>query len=136
MGTRQISYNEHIGWRDHPHACGDKCQLLNILSMLRGSSPRVWGQGLVRDKLLPECRIIPTRVGTSEYAVFWADRHRDHPHACGDKLPSVGTSWISKGSSPRVWGQVPVLSNSSRFIGIIPTRVGTSLDSLFITPHQ
>ena len=31
-----------------------------------------------------------------------------------------------KGSSPRVWGQAPILTNNSNKFRIIPTRVGTS----------
>ena len=32
-------------FRDHPHACGDKRLLRQILCRALGSSPRVWGQG-------------------------------------------------------------------------------------------
>ena len=56
---------------------------------------------------------------------FW-----DHPHACGDKVLQESTTYAMSGSSPRVWGQV----NSSKILfheaGIIPTRVGTSIDKL------
>ena len=30
--------------KDHPHACGDKETIANIIKVARGSSPRVWGQ--------------------------------------------------------------------------------------------
>ena len=31
-------------FRDHPHACGDKSYVCDIISAKLGSSPRVWGQ--------------------------------------------------------------------------------------------
>ena len=51
---------------------------------------------------------------------------RDHPHACGDKLNIYNNHLRRAGSSPRVWGQVKHIPHKIRFVGIIPTRVGTS----------
>ena len=65
----------------------------------------MWGQGAVSicHKLAPG--IIPTRVGTREKHWLSSTKHRDHPHACGDKLlPQI----LYKGGGR-----------------IIPTRVGT-----------
>ena len=73
---------------------------------IAGSSPRVWGQDIkirIFGKLLG---IIPTRVGTSIALLHRLNSDRDHPHACGDKIP--------------------VLVTVAR---IIPTRVGTSFTS-------
>ena len=52
---------------------------------------------------------------------------QDHPHAYGDKLPPKSIGVLSKGSSPRVWGQVNGGENKSDVKGIIPTRMGTSI---------
>ena len=113
-----------------------------------GSSPRVWGQAVWYAELCQSFRIIPTRVGTSEYIFQTATQGKDHPHACGDKSapaniiqklcrdqphacgdksPLQQTVIQKPGSSPRVWGQVP--KNTLRFpcAGIIPTRVGTRI---------
>ncbi len=70
--------------------------------------------------------IIPTRVGTSIYITFTAKVCWDHPHACGDKIITVETGATTKGSSPRVWGQVNFGEVIEDIFRIIPTRVGTS----------
>ena len=49
----------------------------------------------------------------------------DHPHACGDKLEGCCYDTSCVGSSPRVWGQVPLLLSLCSTSRIIPTRVGT-----------
>ena len=112
--------------QDHPHACGDKPLFPVILVNIWGSSPRVWGQDLVRYLMKKKIRIIPTRVGTSQHGQSRISWTQDHPHACGDKLCSGQVKRLQTGSSPRVWGQgTPIgLSNSNQ--RIIPTRVGTS----------
>ena len=72
-------------------------------------------------------RIIPTRVGTSFFYVIYRSVVRDHPHACGDKYGSVFGYKDGKGSSPRVWGQGLYSLIRVSVLGIIPTRVGTSV---------
>ena len=74
---------------DHPHACGDKIVNEYLRHNRRGSSPRVWGQGL--DALVRTvCSgIIPTRVGTRSLCSWSLQRHGDHPHACGDKTYEI-----------------------------------------------
>ena len=92
--------------RDHPHACGDKHRCSVGVKRIPGSSPRVWGQvhNLKFDGSF--LRIIPTRVGTRKFWKRQLRRHRDHPHACGDKTIGFGGKSAMAGSSPRVWGQV------------------------------
>ena len=44
VGTRTSRrYKRGVG-RDHPHACGDKLIQMMMITVLLGSSPRVWGQ--------------------------------------------------------------------------------------------
>ena len=73
-----------IAW-DHPHACGDKLIQAMLIKVLKGSSPRVWGQ--VVPKLCGKLcdGIIRTRVGTSISFHSCDFECQDHPHACGDK---------------------------------------------------
>ena len=52
---------------------------------------------------------------------------RDHPHAYGDKELFKGDENYHEGSSPRVWGQAAVNKANMEEIGIIPTRMGTSI---------
>ena len=98
------TFNLSIG--DHPHACGDKLHRLIRRLLKRGSSPRVWGQGMLPLLRLTRSRIIPTRVGTSI------------SHHC--------TKTMAPGSSPRVWGQAYRCTPFPSISRIIPTRVGTS----------
>ena len=90
-----------------------------------GSSPRVWGQDMALRSLPLRSRIIPTRVGTRSAEPQPQPTHRDHPHACGDKLPFRLFSRLTAGSSPRVWGQVKNSFAIELLSRIIPTRVGT-----------
>ena len=91
--------------QDHPHACGDKCDMRFLQAFALGSSPRVWGQAaLLLDESSP-IGIIPTRVGTSKSKLSCIVAKKDHPHACGDKGNVRYSSTSTTGSSPRVWGQ-------------------------------
>ena len=56
---------------------------------------------------------------------------KDHPHACGDKLMALATFSTRVGSSPRVWGQAGKTTDFAKFLRIIPTRVGTSVNLFF-----
>ena len=71
----------------------------------------------------------PTRVGTSEKSVLRNYMEGDHPHACGDKPLFIASLIAVLGSSPRVWGQGVVVAAQMAVIRIIPTRVGTSVQT-------
>ena len=51
--------------RDHPHAYGDKLLPKSPVRKSAGSSPRVWGQGILTNSGATVQGIIPTRMGTS-----------------------------------------------------------------------
>ena len=125
MGTSCEEKNKYRLTWDHPHACGDK--LISDLSEdgFSGSSPRVWGQAVSTFPMKRTSRIIPTRVGTSPFRSECVRGFEDHPHACGDKCYIYLFGCNLKGSSPRVWGQVSILSSAISLRRIIPTRVGT-----------
>ena len=65
VGTSSWLFTFNRSTQDHPHACGDKNSMPCIIVSVRGSSPRVWGQGHIVYTLTATARIIPTRVGTS-----------------------------------------------------------------------
>ena len=65
VGTRGAEAYGTGRQKDHPHACGDKCESGYNIAVFAGSSPRVWGQDLDSKYYIWHCRIIPTRVGTS-----------------------------------------------------------------------
>ena len=112
---------------DHPHACGDKNYFSFFPFHHQGSSPRVWGQVRANTSPTRKPGIIPTRVGTSPLSLILVIFAEDHPHACGDKMKAVVSMLTHLGSSPRVWGQGEFRRLSQNILGIIPTRVGTSI---------
>ena len=67
------------------------------------------------------------RVGTSITTGLRLMLTEDHPHACGDKPYHSHKAESVLGSSPRVWGQGKTNGKSFKWLGIIPTRVGTSV---------
>ena len=85
MGTRNTVPSRYKKDWDHPHACGDKEKFGRIISAVKGSSPRVWGQEAMNGDVKAFEGIIPTRVGTSIFSTPPFRTNRDHPHACGDK---------------------------------------------------
>ena len=112
--------------KDHPHACGDKRNIVLPLRPVIGSSPCVWGQEGVA-VLMQICdRIIPMRVGTSPCSPQLPQVAEDHPHACGDKNEYFRGCIHRRGSSPCVWGQDNDFVSSLTKLRIIPMRVGTS----------
>ena len=93
MGTRLFFTFLSVRRQDHPHAYGDKVRVAALFVIRLGSSPRVWGQGGFLLDWDSSLRIIPTRMGTSD---FWRTAvllGQDHPHAYGDKdkvfLPKI-----------------------------------------------
>ena len=118
--------------RDHPHACGDKIISATVRRNSVGSSPRVWGQVTAVGTAAEFTRIIPTRVGTRLDATHVGVGCTDHPHACGDKAAVKLFKLVRDVSSPRVWGQGLSALGFRLFLGIIPTRVGTSYTTGFL----
>ena len=94
--------------KDHPHACGDKRNIVLPLRPVIGSSPCVWGQVRLQQHLIFFVGIIPMRVGTRTRFRHWRWTAADHPHACGDKI-TLDTGATTK-------------------FRIIPMRVGTRCD--------
>ena len=127
VGTSEKQQRHLSQERDHPHACGDKPHISFVSGILRGSSPRVWGQEDGEGIHAHLLRIIPTRVGTSSIFSERISKSEDHPHACGDKFLTKNGYLSDEGSSPRVWGQEHKSIKRLRYYRIIPTRVGTSI---------
>ena len=105
VGTRCLKLCHKRCPPDHPHACGDKKCYSPVNIQSWGSSPRVWGQVDKDFSVDLSERIIPTRVGTSIGGLPIGLVGRDHPHACGDKALQDFPIKVTRGSSPRVWGQ-------------------------------
>ena len=94
---------------DHPHARGEnrERQLGGII--LRGPSPRTWGElaPILRQAL--RMRTIPTHVGRTGPEGTLALVFTDHPHARGENDFRLNVIGFKCGPSPRTWGE-PCLS--------------------------
>ena len=128
MGTSYKTSVRRQDKKDHPHAYGDKRICTRFIDRFGGSSPRVWGQEDMQAIMATPKRIIPTRMGTRESPTSRRGRHEDHPHAYGDKTAMSMELYQPQGSSPRVWGQVLEMQKRGYTVGIIPTRMGTSIN--------
>ena len=108
----------------HPHVCGERTNVLIEEINLFGSSPRVWGTGLVPLHLGQGLRFIPTCVGNGAYGELGHPDSPVHPHVCGERGLIRMQNNSFHGSSPRVWGTggyAPRQGAGQRFI---PTCVG------------
>ena len=110
----------------HPHACGEYVEEVIEPVHGLGSSPRVWG---IRDTA-PEqpvmTRFIPTRVGNTAGGGLFHRFSSVHPHACGEYSAARLMALCKHGSSPRVWGILPLSPPAFKGRRFIPTRVGNT----------
>src|SRR5665811_856270 len=108
VGTTGMSIKWASSPAVHPHACGDHVVTHGDRLPYRGSSPRVWGPQVTWAKEHRTVRFIPTRVGTTTSDKRSATAMSVHPHACGDHARHAGNRHATGGSSPRVWGPLPI----------------------------
>ena len=88
----------------------------------------MWGQGDFGTHSATCAGIIPMRVGTSFYTNCRKRNLRDHPHACGDKMPNIGFAIQVLGSSPCVWGQVHLARQLTHIIRDHPHACGDKFE--------
>ena len=93
-------------------------------AVIRGPSPRVWGEQVVKHPSGETTRTIPTRVGRTSRIDPRSARSADHPHACGENITIRSISRIVIGPSPRVWGELIRHGFAASRGRTIPTRVG------------
>ena len=106
--------------------CGKNDYFRAVATVLRTPSPRVWRAQGKTQRELAEHRLIPTCVGSTRSSGPQCPSWPAHPHVCGEHwlLPSQDRK--SSGSSPRVWGALPLHPNSRQPIRLIPTCVGST----------
>ena len=77
----------------HPHACGEYNANYVSRTIVRGSSPRVWGIPILKIKFHVLLRFIPTRVGNTHHCGRRSCSIPVHPHACGEYTSSISLSY-------------------------------------------
>ena len=72
---------------DHPRACGEKGCGIRQRAPGIGSPPRMRGKGNITNNIIQEPGITPAHAGKSGLWLLGKLFFRDHPRACGEKLP-------------------------------------------------
>ena len=98
--------------------------IASCVSVIRGSSPRVWGTPPSGPVNVNVKGLIPTGVGNTSSGVGNCRCPGAHPHGRGEHGTSSTYSPLESGSSPRVWGtrptffwDVPTMGSSPRVWG-------------------
>ena len=88
----------------HPRACGEHlCEPFNVF-LADGSSPRVRGTLIIKERIYEDPRFIPARAGNTLHALENSAFQTVHPRACGEHIAPMANILIASGSSPRVRG--------------------------------
>ena len=108
----------------YPHVCGATQVHIGRLRDRQGLSPRVWGNQPIQHVGRIRHRSIPTCVGQPKTHNSNTPRPPVYPHVCGATQMEYADISVTKGLSPRVWGNL--FFSSLPFIppGSIPTCVG------------
>jgi len=110
----------------HPHGCGERSATQQNIDNSDGSSPRVWGTHQQYAAFRPKVRFIPTGVGNAYAATGLCLAVTVHPHGCGERpIPNILPK-LMFGSSPRVWGTLPIFIVTLICPRFIPTGVGNA----------
>ena len=108
----------------HPRVCGERPAVPELRFAANGSSPRVRGTGLGRDRGLLAIRFIPACAGNGEDHLHDGCGRSVHPRVCGERLAGKRHLTGSPGSSPRVRGTVHQADHDPGAIRFIPACAG------------
>ena len=92
----------------HPRVCGERLDGGQRPQRRRGSSPRVWGTPEPVVAAYAVFRFIPACVGNALIRCAVAANEPVHPRVCGEHASTSTAKTWAYGSSPRVWGTLPV----------------------------
>ena len=127
--------NSQTRWRrtgctwNHPRACGEQLEQMDLQTLAEGSPPRVRGAAIDVPKASIAPGIIPAHAGNSHKGRACSRGLRDHPRACGEQLVCCRIVTKGEGSSPRMRGAVAVVKQKFAGSGIIPACAGSSWPS-------
>ena len=57
-----------------------------------------------------------------------------HPHACGKHATASALDAVDNGSSPRMWGTLPLIPAPVEEVRFIPTHVGNTVNGIISEP--
>ena len=95
----------------HPHGCGEHLTNSLGVSVMIGSSPRVWGTPSQSSSSNMPVRFIPTGVGNTRPAVSVLRRIPVHPHGCGEHILGVMNAGATGRFIPTGVGNTPIITD-------------------------
>ena len=110
--------------RVYPRACGGTKAWHTVWVQHNGLSPRVRGNLLHAERILPAGGSIPARAGEPVLRVVGGNAVRVYPRACGGTDGDYRLVWFETGLSPRVRGNLPNPPRISVTRRSIPARAG------------
>ena len=124
VGRTGFGFRRRRTRSDHPHAGGENSLTRAPACAVRGPSPRGWGELGDGGRGAGSRRTIPTRVGRTPDGGGRRCQFADHPHAGGENSAMRESRDLSRGPSPRGWGEPVQRAEPVAHMRTIPTRVG------------
>ena len=104
VGQPSHSHDARLARKVYPHVCGATPPAEQQGQGQRGLSPRVWGNPGLAQVRENRQRSIPTCVGQPAKKPPCTSESRVYPHVCGATPGRYRRRHITRGLSPRVWG--------------------------------
>ena len=83
--TTCLTVMHDLSW-DHPRGCGEHQQVIHLISVITGSSPRMRGALGIGLFVVGLCGIIPADAGSTFSSHWMIKGTEDHPRGCGEHL--------------------------------------------------
>ena len=108
----------------YPHVCGATRRAGVAMDLVKGLSPRVWGNQTKEGREHGKRRPIPTCVGQPGCHRAGHPQGKAYPHVCGATTLQSIPIRSPLGLSPRVWGNLTQPHRAAHMTRPIPTCVG------------
>ena len=125
-GSTTMTRTECPACQDHPRVCGEHVDNGLVDFPCEGSSPRMRGAPIGRNRLDGEPGIIPAYAGSTRLRLDCRVAVGDHPRVCGEHGTSFTRFANVRGSSPRMRGARVRVQDPHRTGGIIPAYAGST----------
>ena len=110
--------------RDHPREYGENTFHTCMWLSSWGPSPRIRGESAAGYDTCFRRGTIPANTGRIDGQRACGGVNRDHPREYGENRFHIDDSTAEWGPSPRIRGELLLLSKSTRSLGTIPANTG------------
>ena len=124
------SSGAHMMTRDHPREYGENQIAADERERELGPSPRIRGEYTLPGFTNLALGTIPANTGRMANIERTSRCLRDHPREYGENRFHIDDSTAEWGPSPRIRGELLLLSKSTRSLGTIPANTGRILADL------